>query len=101
MRAESGTILLDRPTADDGSGLGQGDWVTVKGKPWTCDCGASKPYAAEMRYPHRVIVWPSKNDPNLKRVLSETASIEGEPAAVVAYERSMGEAVSYYSLTPS
>lgn len=86
---------------DGGSSVEEDDWYVLKGRPWQCDCGASKPYAAEKVLPHRLIVWPSRDDPNLKRIMREAALIDGEPAEIHAYERSMGESVSYYDLTPS
>lgn len=93
--------VLDRPSVDDGTGSGTDDWYTIKGRPWVCDCGASKPYMAEDEHPHRVIVWPDADDPNLLRLLQRMWDEDKERAEAVAYEKSMGTCVSFYELTPS
>lgn len=99
------TVLLDRPDTDtdDGSGSGSenGDWVVLKGKPWSCGCGASGPYMAESEVPHRIIVWPSSEDPNLVKIRKRIKAEDGEETSVMAYEQSMGPCVSHYEKTPS
>lgn len=53
-------------------------------------------YLFEEAHPHRVVVWPSETDPNLARSLKRDGV-----CGPVAYERSMGPAVSFYEVRPS
>lgn len=103
--ADSDLAVLDRPDTDegldDGTGTDTDDWWVVKGKPWICTCGASMPYMAEDVTPHRIIVWPSDDDPNLRRMIRLIAEKDREDASAIRYEASMGACVSFYALEPS
>lgn len=100
-----GTAVLEGPdeqvTLDDGDTTGTGDWFTIKGRPWSCSCGESKPYMAEDQHPHRIIVWPSEQDPNMLKTLRSIHEDDGEAAEVVRYEKAMGPCVSHYEISPS
>ena len=97
-----GTSVIERPRTDDGSDTGEDDWFTIRGVvPWRCPCGATGIYMAEDRHPHRIVVWPSADDPSMLKILHEMVERDHEKAAVVPYEKSMGPCVSHYKLKPS
>lgn len=98
----SGTVLLDRPETDDGDTGDYGDWFVIKGeRPWRTLCGRTGTFMAESRCPHRIIVWPDENDPNLLKALKLMRDEDREDGEVKPYEKSMGACVSFYSMQPS
>jgi hypothetical protein len=98
----TGTVVLDRPDTgervDDGSGTDLADWFCLKVKPFVC-VGCNRRVSHYDDAEHRVVVWPSEDDPNMLRIVDELDDAD-EPE-VVEYERALGRAVSYYELTPS
>lgn len=99
-----GTVVLDRPGIDEridnGSGTGLSGWFCVKVKPFICGgCGRNCRYYDDAR--HLIVVWPTENDPNLVRVVESLSEDEGTDPKVIEYEKSLGEAVSYYASCPS
>lgn len=74
------------------------DWWAIRlAAPYVFTCGATLLAFFEVDHPHRTIVWPTRDDPNLLRVL---ARLTGGPK-VVPYDAGLGEPVSYYDLHPS
>src|SRR5437868_2750527 len=63
-----GTATLERPSTGDSSATD--GWFTIKGRVESCPCGHSSPYTCEASRPHRVVVWPSADDPTLVKALS-------------------------------
>lgn len=94
---DTGTAVLDRPSTGRNSKFDS--WWTVKVEPFSCACGFQTEYAITSGKPHRIIVWPCQDDPNLVKYLA-TVSAEGDDFDVVEYEQAMGEAVSFYEIHP-
>ena len=89
--AHSGTAVLTRPDLDDGS-LGTDDWYAIKGeRAWRTPCGRSGMFMAEEPCPHRVIVWPKEDDPNLLSALKMLRDEDNEIGRASCRER-----VSYH-----
>lgn len=97
-----GTAVIDRPVTDETDGRGRnkhGEWYAVRIPEWVCSCDEiERVYMSEPVKPHRILVWPSEEDPNMKRIL---ARLEEGVASVVVYEVAMGECISYYAMKPS
>jgi hypothetical protein len=102
IQAEGGTAVLDRPEVDDGDTTEHDDWYVLKGeREWKQPCGRSGIYMAEGRCPHRILVWPSENDPTLVKAAKLLLKEDGEMGKVLGYEKSMGPCVSFYEAYPS
>jgi hypothetical protein len=94
---DTDTAVLDRPSTGRNSKFDT--WWTVKVDPFRCGCGFETSYAVTQTKPHRIIVWPSEDDPNLSKWLA-TVQGDGTDFEVVEYEQSMGDAVSFYEIHP-
>ena len=97
----SSAVLDPTEEISTGDGSDLDGWYCLKGKPWSCGCGASNCYMAESDFPHRVIVWPTATDPNLLKLIARIEVEEQETGEVLPFERSMGVAVSFYEIHPS
>ena len=91
-----GHLEIDvRPsTGDDGDRSG---WFCVATDPFPCPSPGCSFVARHMTALHRVIVWPERDDPQLLDCAAK-ARAAGRNPRIVAYERSFGQAVSYYEL---
>jgi hypothetical protein len=78
----------------------QTDWFCLRCEPWRCDgCGITYRYCMHggEHGEHFVIVWPQRDDPNMYEMIE---TLDGA-AAIVPFEESMGEPLSYYAIVPS
>lgn len=76
------------------------DWFCLKIEPWRCmNCGTTLRHynAPGGGGEHFIVVWPTRDDPNMHTVIGE----RGGKAAIVSYEDALGPSVSWYSLNPS
>lgn len=98
------SVVLSEPSThaelSDGRRDTTGDWFCVRVRETRFPCGHVIEFASEAEHPHRVVVWPSDNDPNLAKFV-EYVRGRGGIAEPCAYEQSFGDCVSFYARTPS
>jgi hypothetical protein len=77
----------------------EADWFCLRIEPWCCEhCGQTLRHMTygDGRRGHLVIVWPSRNDPNMYEVIG----LLEQKAAIVPYEEAIGPSVSFYEIHP-
>lgn len=94
--------MVDEPDIDqeeelwtDDSGEDYSGWYCVRTDPWNCPAEGCSFIANYLTASHLIIVWPEMDDPSLLRHAAAARDVGRNPKPA-EYEKSMGQACSYY-----